>query len=199
MRTINQILIVLIICTCACGNRNSKVPESVQVIENEEDLLDGKEKLDTISKSSDKKPLNEIRFGNWTEKDWHDNDYFRYLRKCFDACYKSNYLIYKSDPEIDNDDLASLQEYKSMLHSQFIVYEAKPFIGGGMFITLIFIEYPDDMFEIAVYSDVDENTETLMDTYHLVGGGLKKMDKTSGWTKKEILEFVQEYPENKLW
>jgi len=30
-------------------------------------------------------------------------------------------------------------------------------------------------------------------------GGLKKMDKTSGWTKKEIFEFVQEYPENKLW
>ena len=31
---------------------------------------------------------------------------------------------------------------------------------------------------LAAGSDVDEDTETLMGTYHLVGSGLKKMDKT---------------------
>jgi len=39
MKTINQILIVLIICTCACGNRNKKVPESLPINESAENLI----------------------------------------------------------------------------------------------------------------------------------------------------------------
>lgn len=32
---------------------------------------------DSTSGSSEMKSLNDVRFGNWTEKEWFDNDYFR--------------------------------------------------------------------------------------------------------------------------
>ena len=37
------------------------------------------------SDSLERKSLNQIRFENWTEEDWVDNDYYRCIRETFDS------------------------------------------------------------------------------------------------------------------
>jgi hypothetical protein len=138
-----------------------------------------------IDSSSDSESLNEIRFGSWTEKDWYDNDYFRFLRKCINDCLKG----------IENDNTQQLQNYKSVLKDKFFIYDASPYIGGGLFITFGFLNNPEVMYRTVVYSDVDEDTETPI--YKL--RGFEKLEETSDITKEDILQIVKEHPENKLW
>jgi hypothetical protein len=142
--------------------------------------------IDSIMQSNEgKKPGNEIRFGNWTEKDWYVNDYFRFLRQYFDASYKG---------EIED---SRLTPYKSLLNGQFSILRVGPYIAGGLYIDLIFIDSPDKIFTTSVYSEVDEVSETITGDYTL--SGFRLAEEPSGITKAEILEIVQEHPENKLW
>ena len=129
------------------------------------------------------KSLNDIRFGNWTDADWSDNDYFRFLRKCFNDCCNG----------VENQ---YLQEYKPILHNQFFIYKAEPFLMGGLFIHLGFLNEPETLYETSVYSDVDEETETITG-YHL--RGFRKSEETTDFTKEQILELLKEHPEYKLW
>lgn len=48
-----------------------------------------------------------------------------------------------------------------------------------------------------IYSDVDEDTETVVD-YH-VRGVIPKEDEESGLTKSDILSIIKEHPEHQLW
>ncbi|MCL1934206.1 MAG: hypothetical protein FWF53_10410 [Candidatus Azobacteroides sp.] len=141
--------------------------------------------LDSIANSSNGKSLNDIRFSNWTEKDWYDNDYFRFLRKYFDSYYKG---------EIKDSDL---EPYKSLLNGKFVVIDACPFIGGGMFINIAFLDAPNKIFTTNVYSDVDEISKTVTGNYRIKG--FKQSEEPSRMTKEEIFEIIKEHPENKLW
>jgi len=131
------------------------------------------------------KSFNDIRFGNWTENDWYDNDYFRFLRKCFDDCLKG----------VESENTINLQDYKSELNSKFFVFEAEPYIGGGMFITLGFLENPGKLYQTAIYSVV--NSDGTISEYSL--RGFRAKDETWDITKEEILQLKEEHPENKLW
>jgi len=140
-----------------------------------------------IDSSSDSESLNEIRFGNWTEKDWYDNDYFRFLRKCIDDCLKG----------IENDDTRQLQDYKSSIKGKFFIYDVEPYIGGGLFITLGFLNKPETVYHTVVYGDVDKDTRKIIG--YRLRGGLKELEETSDITKEDILQIMKEHPENKLW
>ena len=122
--------------------------------------------------------------GNWTDKDWLDNDYFRTLRKYIDACYKG---------EIKDE---VLEPYKFALKGKFTIYQAEPFIAGGLFIYFIFLDVPNKIFNTWIYSYVDENTETVVD-YQV--RGVKIIEEDSEFTKEEIVSIIEEHPENKLW
>ena len=132
------------------------------------------------------KSLNEIRFGHWTEKDWYDNDYFRFLRKCIDDCLKG----------VDSENTRPLQDYRTMINGRFFIYDAEPYIDGGLFITLGFLEQAEKVYRTVVYSDVDEDTEKITG-YRL--RGFRELEETSDITKEEILQIIKEHPENKLW
>ena len=132
------------------------------------------------------KSLNDIRFGDWTDEDWLDNEYYRFLRKCFDDYYNG----------IENENTSILQEYKSSLNNQFFIYSVDPFLMGGLFITLGFLDNPQTLYETVVYSDVDEKTETITE-YRLEG--FRKSKATSSFTKEELIEIFKNHPENKLW
>jgi hypothetical protein len=134
--------------------------------------------------TTDQKTLNDIRFGNWTDNDWYDNDYFRFLRQTFNDCLAG---------KIEMEELAP---YKSLLSSKFVIGEASPFILGGLLVDLIFIDAPDKVFSVHIYSDVNEASETVTG-YKIVGFMLN--DGDSGFTKEMILELVKEHPENQLW
>lgn len=128
--------------------------------------------------------LNQIRFKDWTDEDWLDNDYFRTIRQHIDA-WKSGKI--KSE---------ELDQYKDKIKGQFIIFSAEEFIAGGLWVHIAFIENPQYLFDVWVYSDVNEQTKEI-DGYSI--RGWKQNEKTIDITKEQILSILKEHPENKLW
>lgn len=128
---------------------------------------------------------NDARFHNWTDKDWNDNDYFRILREFFDAYVRG---------EIEDRD--ELMPLKPLMKGKFVIYHAEPFIGGGMFIHFVFLESPNDIYDVWVYSYV-ENGEVYIDRSSV--RSIQKSEWESGFTKEDIYRILEEHPENKLW
>lgn len=185
-------ILILTLLIAGCGNRYSQQVATTQSIETgatdstaehvteEPDIEILPDSMNIVGGKS----LNDIRFGNWTDKDWLDNDYFRTLRKYIDACYKG---------EIKDE---ILEPYKFALKGKFTIYQAEPFIAGGLFIYFIFLDAPNKIFNTWIYSYVDENTETVVD-YQV--RGVKIIEEDSKFTKEEIVSIIEEHPENKLW
>ena len=139
---------------------------------------------DSISTKNHQESLNEIRFGKWTQADWYDNEYFRFLRETF-----NDHLEGKIE-------IAALTPFQPLLHSKFVILQVNPFLMGGLLVDLIFIDFPEKVFTTNIYSNVDEKTEKVVD-YSVRGFQLNEDD--SGLTKEDILEIIKEHPENKLW
>lgn len=128
--------------------------------------------------------LNAIRFNHFTDEDWNDNEYIRCLRQ---------YITDYNDGKIEDEEL---DEYKDKIHGKFVVFNIGPYIGGGAFIQIVFLDSPDDIFSCWVYSSVDEKTETILD-YSV--RSIRIEEEKSGLTKKDIQEIIKEHPENKVW
>ena len=130
------------------------------------------------------KGLNDIRFSKFADKDWLDNEYIRCLR---------NYLDDYNRGKIKDGDL---DPYKDKVRGKFVIGSVEPFIMGGLFIRVMFIDNPEDIFSVWVYSSVDESTETIVDySVH----GIKHDDEKSGFTKEEVLGLLKGHPEQKMW
>ena len=129
--------------------------------------------------------LNDIRFADFkTSKDWLDNEYIRTLRR-----YLDDYTAGKVED-------AELEPYKEGLKSKFVIYNTEPYIGGGLFIQVIFLDMPDKIFASSVYSFVNQDTKTVTG-YEC--RGIHLATEESGVTKEEILQAVNETPDLKLW
>jgi len=185
-------LLALLVAGCShrqmkesATNTQSTDAEAINsTTENVTEELNVEEAQDSIVNVAGRKCLNDIRFGKWTENDWYDNDYFRFLREFIDECYKGE------------AECEAFEPYKHVLTSKFAICDAKPFIGGGMFILFIFFDAPNVIFNTWIYSYVDEDTETVVD-YDIRHVDINCDD--SGFTKEEILSIIEEHPENKLW
>lgn len=180
-------LAITLLVLGACNNHSNTPKTQVSTSNTTSPVAPIEEADEEIDKDVDSTPpscLNDIRFGDWTEEDWYDNDYFRTLRKYFNACY---------DGEIENEVLAP---YKSVLKSQFAIENASPFIAGGMFVSIVFLDAPNTRFTTWIYSDVDESIGVVVD-YEVRGFTVK--DERPHWTKEAILKIIKEHPENKLW
>lgn len=130
---IKYLIPLFTLLVAGCGRQSSKQKIATQPTETTESIekpntqeSDQVILQDSTSGPSEMKSLNDIRFGNWTEKEWFDNDYFRTLRKYIDACYKG---------EIKDE---VLEPYRFALKGKFAIFNAGPFIGGGMFIYFVF-------------------------------------------------------------
>lgn len=185
----NYILILVLLIT-GCGNRHSQQVSTTQSIEiritdSTAEQIAEETDIETLpdSTSNVSKGLNDIRFGNWTEKDWFDNDYFRTLRTYIDACYKG---------EIKDD---VLEPYKFALKGKFAIFSAEPFISGGMFIYFVFLDAPNKIFNAWIYSCVTEEN-TVVD-YQVRAVDIS--EEEAELTKEGILSIIKEHPENKLW
>lgn len=129
--------------------------------------------------------LNDIRFANFKDKDWIDNDYIRALRKHIDD--------YKSGKIKDG----KLNKYKDDIQGKFVIDHTEPFLLDGLYIEFIFVDRPENVFSVWVYSSVNEQTEKIVD-YSV--SDIKLEDKRSGFTsKKQILDLLKEHPEYKMW
>lgn len=197
---ISTLTITLLLCFSCCQSKSkqTEVNSDTTTIYSQSETSESQESQEmtdedieaalkaNVESSEDGKSLNKIRFENWTEKDWCDNDYFRFLRKCINDCLKG----------IENDDTQQLLDYKSGIKDKFFIYDAQPYIGGGLFITLGFLSKPEIMYHTVVYSDVDEDRGKIIG-YRL--RGFMELEETSDITKEEVFQIMKEHPENKLW
>lgn len=177
--------IFILIALVMIGCNNTPVRQPIQQKDCTKDALHEQDSIFDSTANVTGRSLNDIRFKNWTDKDWYDNDYFRELRKYLDACYQGE-IVDKN-----------LEPYKSALKGQFAILNATPYISGGMFVSIVFLEAPNKIFDVGIYSDVDKDTETVVD-YHVLGI-IPREDEESGLTKNDILTIIKEHPENKLW
>ena len=139
---------------------------------------------DTADYGGNRKGLNDIRFGDFDENDWLDNEYIRCLRK---------YLDDYSSGKIQDE---SLDPYKDVVKGKFIIASAEPYLMGGMLLYIIFVDHPDDFYSSWIYSTVDAEREIVLD-YEIRNFSLD--EEKTGCTKEDIMEYVEEHPEFKLW
>ena len=137
-------------------------------------------KVDTIPARS----LNDIRFGNWTDEDWVDNEYIRAIRYYLDD-YNNGKI---ENPELD--------DYRDIVCGQFTIGDEKQFLLGGLYFKLIFLIDPDKVFNAWVYSEVDEEKGIVLN-YSV--RNLSFEEDGAGFTKEEILRIAKEHPEVRIW
>lgn len=164
-----------------CGNASKKINEDIG---NDSTFVDDSLIAGTAEYIGSGKGLNDIRFADFDDNDWLDNEYIRCLRR-----YLDDYNSGKIKDE-------GLDQYKERLKGKFIIGWAEPYIMGGLFIQIIFIDYPEDIFTAWVYSGVDEEKEQVID-YEM--RSIRLDEEKSDFTKDEILEIMKEHPEYKLW
>ncbi|MBR5864358.1 MAG: membrane lipoprotein lipid attachment site-containing protein [Alistipes sp.] len=182
MKKILFFILAATLCA-ACQPKNKQ--SAADVMAGVEGLCESCEECEASDEEMNFKPLNEIRFGSWSDQDWLDNDYFRHLRKHIDKWLAGEVEC----PE--------LEKYKAQIgESRFVIINAEPFVLGGMFIDFAFVEVPNLLFQVNVYSDVDEEKAVVTD-YSV--RAIKLADDKAPFTKEHILHIIKEHPENKLW
>lgn len=169
----------LVFISCGHLNRNQQVDETT-IASTDTSEADYIVKTDSVQTMS----LNEIRFNGWSDKDWYDNDYFRELRSYLNLVYNG---------QLSNENLKS---YISLLKSKFTIYKVEPFILGGLFAHIIFIDNPKQVFEAHIYSKVNESDGTIV-SYEV--RGIRPSDIESHFTKEQIMELLEKHPEIKLY
>ena len=193
MKKMHFIILFALVQTACQGNKLQKVSDSnIQTAETESTIavtssdievaLPQEEKDDDVDDIS-AKSLNDVRFNGWTDADWLDNDYIRTLRKYIDAYCRG---------EIKNPDI---DQYRSIMQCKFAVLTFEPFIAGGTFITIVFLDNPQCVFNSWVYSEVNSNNQVV----DYIAKGLRLVDTDYPITKEEIMEIIKEHPEHKLW
>ena len=135
------------------------------------------------NEDGDSEDLNDIRFANFKDEDWLDNDYIRCLRK---------YLDYYNNGKIKDEDL---EPYKEKIKGKFVIIDVIPTLGGGLRILFIFIDFPEYMFCSHVYSIVDMKKKVASYSVQYIC----MSDNEYDMTKEEILDSLKVHPEMKLW
>lgn len=93
-------------------------------------------------------------------------------------------------------DYTHLDECKEYIQGKFVIGDIKPGLWGGAFMYIVFFDHPEKTFSVLVYSDVDEETRTVS---NYTCYGLKLEDFDMGFGQEDILQFLKECPEQRLW
>ena len=178
----------LFIITClltllSCNNQNRTKGADVTENKNNEIVTDSV-KYEPVRDTTYRETLNDIRFAGWTKEDWADNEYIREVRRHIDAYNRGEI----QDPNLD--------EYKEYVQGKFVIGDIKPGLWGGAFMYIVFFDHPEKTFSVLVYSDVDEETRTVS---NYTCYGLKLEDFDMGFGQEDILQFLKECPEQRLW
>ena len=139
---------------------------------------------ESVEDTTYRETLNDIRFAGWTSKEWANNDYIRAVRKFIDA-YNNGEIEY---PYLD--------EHKEYIQGKFVIADIVPSIIGGALIYIVFYDHPEQTFSAHVYSDVDEKTRTISN-YDCRGLTNENIDL--GLSQEDIMQFLKECPEHRLW
>ena len=187
LNKIKKLLLVssIILLTYNCQNTSNRISTgddsargaSSSIVTNEVEASETAE--DKSGKS-----LNDIRFEGWTKQEWADNEYIREVRRYIDAY---------NNGKIKNPDL---DEQKKYIQGKFAIADIQPYLTGGALIYIIFYDNPEQTFSAHVYSDVDEKTR-VVSNYEC--RGLKNENMNLEFSQEDILQFLKECPEQKMW
>jgi len=181
------LILACLVVLLSCNNQNRRqetdftVKDSLNV---NVDVVTDSTECESAGDTTYRETLNDIRFEGWTMKEWVDNEYIREVRRYIDAY---------NNGEISNPDL---DEYKDYIQGKFVLADIQPFILGGVEIYIIFFDNPEKTFSAVVYSTVNEDTRTFTN-YSCYG--LKNEDIDLGFSQEDILQFLKERPDQRLW
>ena len=165
--------------TCCGNNKSSTQNIPLEASSSNIEIVDDETECDEKQRPS----LNDIRFKDW-DSEWLDNEYIRTLRRYLNDVVNGKII----DDELD--------DYKSVIAGKFVIGKIEPYLLGGAFIDIIFIDNPSKMFTAWVYSDVDETLQKVTD-YQV--RSVRLTNEELSYTKEEILETIKVHPELKLW
>ena len=176
-------MISLISCNCQnTSNRRSTVDDSI--VDTTSYTVVSEDTEYEATENGTRETLNDIRFDGWTKKEWADNEYIREVRRYIDAYNNGEF----EDPYLD--------EYKEYIQGKFAIADIQPYLTGGALIYIIFYDNPEQTFSAHVYSDVDEKKRVVS---NYVCRGLKNENMDLGYTQEDILQFLKECPEHRMW
>lgn len=127
--------------------------------------------------------LNDIRFANWTDYDWNNNDYIRELRSWLD-----DYLAGKIVHEV-------IDEFRDKLTGKFIVLSLEPYMLGGVSLAITFIDHQDVAITSWIYSTVEDGVVAGYETLSVFAQDFSE----AGVTTELIYQFLEEVPDAKAW
>ena len=126
--------------------------------------------------------LNGIRFEEWGDKEWLNNNYIRSVRLYIDAY---NLGLVK-DEELD--------KHKAALKGKFCICSIEPYVYGGAWVHIAFVNDTSFSLRFWVYSFVTNNT---ISGYEVRSADL--IDKPLGLTTEEVKDILKQNPHNQLW
>ena len=126
--------------------------------------------------------LNGIRFEEWGDKEWLNNNYIRSVRLYIDAY---NLGLVKDE---------GLDKHKAALKGKFCICSIEPFMGGGAWMHIAFVDDTSFSLRFWVYSFVTDNT---ISGYEVRSADL--IDEPLGITPEEIKDILKQNPHNQLW
>ena len=129
--------------------------------------------------------LNGIRFENWGDKEWLNNNYIRSVRLYIDAY---NLGLVK-DEELD--------KHKAALKGKFCICSIEPFVYGGAWVHIAFVNDTSFSLRFWVYSSVNESDTIAIEGYEVRSADL--VDEPLGITPEEIKDILKQNPHNQLW
>lgn len=132
--------------------------------------------------------LNSYRFDYWDDEKWADNNYIRTMRLYIDA-YRIGAL---ADEQLDSCNT----------NGDFVLYGIEPFLAGGAYVSVVFVDSPEDIIGMWIYSFVefkDENEEipAAISGYDVRAVDVKK--NATGFKKRDIEKLLLEQPTIKRW
>ena len=129
--------------------------------------------------------LNAIRFEGWGDKEWLNNNYIRSVRLYLDAY---NLRLVKDE---------GLDKHKAALKGKFCICSIEPFMGGGAWMHIAFVDDTSFSLRFWVYSFVNESDPAAIEGYDVRGSDL--VDEPLGISPEEIKEILTQNPHNRLW
>lgn len=129
--------------------------------------------------------LNGIRFEEWSDKEWLNNNYIRSVRLYIDAY---NLGLVKDE---------GLDKHKAALKGKFCICSIEPFVYGGAWMHIAFVDDTSFSLRFWVYSSVNESNPIAIEDYDVRSADL--IDEPLGISPEEIKEILKQNPHNQLW
>lgn len=129
--------------------------------------------------------LNGIRFEEWSDKEWLNNNYIRSVRLYLDA-----YIL----GLVKNEEF---DKHKDAMKGKFCICSIEPFMAGGAWMHITFVDDTSFSLRFWVYSFVNESNPIAIEGYDVRGADI--VDEPLGISPSELKDILKENPLNTLW